>query len=71
MYESGHGESPPREELRTALRRLEEVLVRHGRELPPPQEDSRGDVLLQLVRRYRGMMQSELERLRALLATQR
>lgn len=71
MYESGHNASPSRDELRTALRRLEEVLLRHGRQLPPPQEDRPADVLLQVLRRCRDMMQDELARLRNLLAVQR
>ncbi|HEY0822281.1 MAG TPA: hypothetical protein VGD76_00730 [Ramlibacter sp.] len=70
MYESGHGAAGSHEELRAALRRLEEVLLRHGRELPPPHQDGRDYVLLQAMRRCRAMMQQELSRLRFLLADQ-
>lgn len=71
MSESAHSPLPTREELRTSLHRLEEVLARHGARLPHPDEDPKGDLVLHLLRRCMVLMQQEAERLRALLAPRR
>jgi hypothetical protein len=71
MSESVHGALPTREELRTSLHRLEEVLARHGARLAHADEDPEGEPVLHLLRRCMLLMQQEAERLRALLAPQR
>jgi hypothetical protein len=70
MSESVHSTLPSREELRAALRRLEEVLARHRAHLPHADADHAGDRILHLLRRCMNLMQQEAERLRALLALQ-
>ena len=62
MYESGQSE-----DLRDALRRLEDAILKHGGELRSAQ-GSASDPALQVLLRSIDLMESEAQRLRALLA---
>jgi hypothetical protein len=53
--------------MRDALRRLEEALARHEREVPAFGEDA-SDPALQILRRSIDLMQQEANRLRMLLS---
>lgn len=66
MYESGHSSVPSPEEIRQALRRLEDALARHESHLPPESQDA--DPPLQILHRSVRLLREEAERLRALLA---
>jgi hypothetical protein len=67
MDESGHSEPCSREEMRSALRRLEEALARHERQLAPVAQDA-SNLPLQVLRRSVAVMREEADRLRSLLA---
>jgi hypothetical protein len=66
MYESGHSGFPSREDIRQALRRVEEALARHARHLPA--ESGAADPPLQILQRSVGLLREEADRLRTLLA---
>lgn len=66
MYESGHSGVPSREDIRQALRRLEEALARHESHLPPESQDV--DLPLQMLHRSVRLLREEADRLRTLLA---
>jgi hypothetical protein len=68
MYESGQSEIPSREDMRKALARLEEALARHAQEELIAAGSDAADPALQGLQRSVQIMQSEAERLRALLA---
>ena len=62
MYESGQSE-----DLREALRRLEDAIRKHGGEVRSAQANA-SDPALQVLLRTIDLMESEAQRLRALLA---
>jgi hypothetical protein len=65
MCETGHSET--REDMRSALRRLEEALASHQRHLAGTADDP-ADLSLQVLRRSVQLMQQEADRLRRVLA---
>ena len=66
MCETGH--SGTREDMRSALRRLEEALARHERHLVHS-ADHPADLSLDVLRRSVQLMKQEADRLRRMLAS--
>jgi hypothetical protein len=64
MCDTGH--SGIGEDVRSALRRLEEAVVRHQRQLAEANDDP-ADVSLRVLRRSVLLMQQEADRLRRLI----
>ena len=68
MSESAHSALPTREELRTSLQRLEEVLARHRAQAPAMQMGDDAGMPAHPPCASTALLQQEAERLRTLLA---